>query len=234
MEDYINKVKGTELEEEERHNEQDSCGVPHGYLPWVGTHMVCCALRGNRWGIFGYLLIFSSKPIGSHARVGKFHKVIKRPLSATLTVNTSVINPRSPRVFGQGKKLFYVKYYSRAIEHNCYTSSVYMVTKNINCLPTKMFTRHLWKWWQWHRIYLGVGHGDVTITYNWLMVALRVALEAFQKSQRFGFSWSGTEVRACVLWKSSPWVRLLHNCSFEEALAALCGFQTTFPFHMTA
>lgn len=143
MEDYINKVKGTELEEEERHNEQDSCGVPHGYLPWVGTHMVCCALRGNRWGIFGYLLIFSSKPIGSHARVGKFHKVIKRPLSATLTVNTSVINPRSPRVFGQGKKLFYVKYYSRAIEHNCYTSSVYMVTKNINCLPTKMFTRHL-------------------------------------------------------------------------------------------
>lgn len=66
MEDYTNKVKGTELEEEERNNEQDSCRVSWGYLSWVGTHVVCCALRGDCWGIFGYLLIFSSKPTEIH------------------------------------------------------------------------------------------------------------------------------------------------------------------------
>lgn len=45
MDDYTNKVKGTELEEEERNNEQDSCRVAWGYLSWVGTHVVCCALE---------------------------------------------------------------------------------------------------------------------------------------------------------------------------------------------
>ena len=204
MEDYTNKVKGIELEEEERNNEQASCRVIWGYLPQVGTHMVCCALRGDCWATFGYLLIFSSKPTEIHVWVRKFHNRIRRPLSATLTVNTSVMNPRAPRVFGQGKKLFYVKYYSRGIEHGCCTSSVYMLTKNINFPPTKMFVRHLWKGWQWCRVYLGVGHGDVTVTYNWITVALRVTSETFRKPQRFGFSWSGTEFWACVFWKTLP------------------------------
>ena len=35
MEEDENKVKSTELEEEERHNEQASWGVTGGHLTWV-------------------------------------------------------------------------------------------------------------------------------------------------------------------------------------------------------
>lgn len=66
MEEYENKVKGTEQEEEKRNGEQAFCGVTGGSLTWVGTYLVCPAWKGDCWGVFGYLLIFSSKPNGIH------------------------------------------------------------------------------------------------------------------------------------------------------------------------
>ena len=76
----------------------------------------------------------------------------------------------------------------------------------------------------------------VTTTYSWITcwVLIRAVSEPFQTPQRSGFSWSRSQVQAYVLWKSSPWVPLLHKCSFGEAPTAMRCFQRTFAFHTTA